>query len=106
VTVVRCPHRDDTDLARCIGPATFRLTETVDRYDQRSGHTEYRNSDADDHKAERLTSARLWREEYIQSLGKLAVPQESVKRGSGAQEREANPENDVQVPQFWAGLAQ
>ena len=58
-----------------IGRATFRLAETVDRYDQRSGHTEYRNGDADGHKAGRLTGRWMWREEHIELTEKPAVPQ-------------------------------
>jgi len=76
----------------------FRSSETVDRYDQRSGHTEYRNSHAGGRKADHLTAALMWVKRSIEHIGKLAVPQESVNRESGAQEREANPENDVQVP--------
>jgi hypothetical protein len=83
-----------------------RSTETVGRYDQRSGHTEYRNSHASGHKADHLTGALMWCKRFIEHIGKLAVPQESVDRESGTQEREANPENDVQVSKCRAGLAQ
>jgi hypothetical protein len=39
----------------------------------------------------------MWREEHIEFAEKPAVPLESVKRGSGAEQGEADPDDDVQV---------
>jgi hypothetical protein len=104
VTAVRrlLQHRSGTVPRTC----DTRSSETVDRYDQRSGHTEYRNNHASGHKADHLTTALMWCERSIEHIGKLAVPQESVNRESGTQEREATPENDVQVPKCRVGFAQ
>ena len=95
-----------TDLARGHRTCGVPLSETVDRYDQRSCHTEYRNNDTGDCKADHLPAALMWRRRCIKRIGKPPVPQESVNRKPGSQEREANPENDVQVPQCWVGLPQ
>jgi hypothetical protein len=76
----------------------FRLSETVDRYDQGSCHTKYRNDDTGDCKADHLTATLMLLRRYIKHIAKSLVPQESVDRKPGAQEREANPEDDVQVP--------
>jgi arylsulfatase A-like enzyme len=98
--------RSGVDLSRRTEPASLPSGETVDRYDQGSCQAEHRNSGAGDRQADHLAAALKRRKGHTEATDKPAVSQESVDGESGAQEREANPENYIEVPQRWAGLAQ
>jgi len=76
---------------------TFRLSETVDHYHQRSCHAKYSNNDTGHCKAAHLT-ALMWRRRHIKNMGKPPVSLESINGKPGAQKREASPDNDVHVP--------
>jgi hypothetical protein len=48
---------------------TTRSSETVDRYDQRSCHPEYRNGDAGQGKADHFTAMLMCRKRNIEHMG-------------------------------------